>query len=84
VVFFAIKPSSSRVQHMEKQKQMNREMWLLAKNTKGVYYLDTYSFMLTPDGKINDELFKNDKLHMNAGGYALWTKKVQWFLKKFD
>ena len=53
----------------------------MAKKKKRLYYLDTFSIMLNNEGKPDPKLFKEDMLHMNADGYALWTKAVQELLK---
>lgn len=81
-VFFTIKPSPARLALFDKQKTLNQRVWQLAKRTKNMYYLDTATPMLDATGKPNPALFIEDNLHMNAEGYALWTKKVQWFFKK--
>ena len=81
IVFFAIKPSPSRVTQMDKQSTFNNRVKKMAKKKKRLYYLDTFSIMLNNEGKPDPKLFKEDMLHMNADGYALWTKAVQELLK---
>ena len=38
--------------------------------------------MLTTDGKLMQEIYVEDKLHMNAKGYAIWQKEIEPFLVK--
>jgi lysophospholipase L1-like esterase len=83
-IICAIKPSPSRMQHFDKQKEMNQHFAQLAKKNRRVYYLDTFSIMLDKDGKPDARFFIKDMLHMNADGYALWTVEVQKFLKRFE
>ena len=82
VVYFAIKPSPSRIEQMEKQKAFNGMVKKMANREKRLKYLETFKIMLDKEGKPDPKLFKKDMLHMNAEGYALWTKKVQKLLKR--
>ena len=82
IVFFAIKPSPSRIKHFDKQKEFNKRLWQWAQTEKGLYFIDTFTRMFDKEGKPDAKLFKADMLHMNADGYAIWTKEVQKFLKK--
>jgi lysophospholipase L1-like esterase len=45
-------------------------------------FLDTNVAMLTPEGNVRPEFYLKDKLHMNAAGYAEWTKLVAPLLRK--
>jgi len=39
-------------------------------------YIDTHSEMLGPDGQPKPDIFVDDRLHMNAAGYRIWTRVV--------
>jgi lysophospholipase L1-like esterase len=82
LVLFTIKPSPARLALLPQQKSLNQRLWQLAKQTKNVFYLDTATPMLDVSGLPNSTFFIEDNLHMKPEGYALWTKKVQWFFKK--
>ncbi len=82
LVLFTIKPSPSRLALLPQQKALNQRLWQLAQQTKNVFYLDTATPMLDASGVPNPAFFIEDNLHMKPEGYALWTKKVQWFFKK--
>jgi lysophospholipase L1-like esterase len=82
LVLFTIKPSPSRLALLPKQKALNQRLWHLAKQTKNIFYLDIVTPMLDASGAPNPTLFIEDNLHMKPEGYAVWTKKVQWFFKK--
>lgn len=84
IVFFAIKPSPSRIQHFDKQKDFNKRMWQWVQTQKGLYFIDTFTRMFDKEGKPDPKLFKADMLHMNADGYAIWTIQVQKFLKSWE
>lgn len=84
IVFFAIKPSPSRILQFDKQKEFNIKLWKWVQEEKGLYFIDTFNRMLGSDGKPDAKLFKADMLHMNADGYAIWTIQVQKFLKRWE
>ena len=45
-------------------------------------FINVYQKMLTTDGKLMQEIYVEDKLHMNAKGYAIWQKEIEPFLVK--
>ena len=49
------------------------------KKKKHSAFIDVYSKMLNSDGKPMDDIFLDDKLHMNNKGYAIWQKEIQPF-----
>ena len=53
----------------------------LSKNA-GTVFVDVYHKMLTGNGNPIADIFIEDKLHMNAKGYAIWQKAIQPYLKK--
>jgi lysophospholipase L1-like esterase len=81
MVYVAMKPSPSREKFHPKLLQAN----LLIKNylsrqSKSAY-VDVYKLMIE-NGKPNESLYVNDRLHMNAKGYAIWQKAIQPYLIK--
>jgi lysophospholipase L1-like esterase len=48
----------------------------VCKHGKRLAYVDVFNPMLGGDGRPRAELFGEDKLHMNAKGYALWTSII--------
>lgn len=73
IVFLSIKPSPSRWQFAEKIRAANELVENFCKRGKRLTYIDVFNPMLGGDGRPRAELFGEDKLHMNARGYALWT-----------
>ena len=45
-------------------------------------FIDVYHAMVTPDNKPMTDIFKEDSLHMNAKGYAIWQKTIEPYLLK--
>ncbi|MFL5738632.1 MAG: GDSL-type esterase/lipase family protein [Flavisolibacter sp.] len=82
VVFISIKPSPSREKLMPKMVEANRLIRNFLRTQKNTRYVDVYTLMLTKDGKLRPELYREDKLHMNAMGYAIWKKALLPVMKK--
>jgi lysophospholipase L1-like esterase len=81
VAFVAMKPSPSREKFREKLIQANQLIKdYLAKQSKAEY-IDIYPLMMQ-NGISDESLYGNDRLHMNAKGYAIWQKAIQPYLKK--
>ena len=47
-----------------------------------VVYVDTCTPLLTADGEIDASKFVDDKIHLNAKGYAEWVKILKPMLIK--
>lgn len=82
IVFISIKPSPSRAHLMNKMVAANSGIKSFLLKQKRAAYVDVYSKMLDTDGKPIKELFKEDSLHMNEKGYAIWQKQLKPFLIK--
>jgi lysophospholipase L1-like esterase len=79
--YLPVKPSSSRLRLREKQDQVNAGVKKLIEAEPGrLVYVDLVATVLK-DGKPDDSLFKDDKLHLNAAGYAKWTAVLKDVLK---
>lgn len=44
-------------------------------------FVDMNSAILTPEGNVRPEYYREDKLHMNAAGYAVWAKALRPLVK---
>ena len=76
IAFISIKPSPSRLNQMETQRKANKLIEDFIQTDKRLSYIDVVAPMLDQDGKPRAELFREDKLHLNADGYKLWTEVV--------
>jgi len=77
IVFLPIKPSVSRWKLWPEMKKANLAIKVLTEKEDHLHYLDTVTPMMGKDGKPMGDLFKDDGLHLNAKGYALWNKVVK-------
>lgn len=82
VVFISLKPSPSRALLMPKMTAANLMIKKYIGKKSRTAFVDVYYKMLNPNGKPMDEIFREDKLHMNAKGYAIWQKAIKPYLIK--
>ncbi len=84
IVFIAIKPSPARAKHFETQKAANERIRRFAVGHHRLSILDVVPAMLDESGQPREELYRKDKLHLNAAGYELWTRLLNQHLREFD
>jgi lysophospholipase L1-like esterase len=82
VVYVSIKPSPSRIKLLHKIEEANKLIKGFLSKQKNASFVDVYHLMLTKDNKPMPAIFKEDSLHMNAKGYAIWQKAIQPYLLK--
>ncbi|HEY5298297.1 MAG TPA: GDSL-type esterase/lipase family protein [Verrucomicrobiae bacterium] len=80
-IYIPIKPSSSRWNDWSKMEAVNQRIEAYNKLNQHLFYIDTATPLLGTDGKPNDSLFREDHLHLNPAGYAIWNRKLQPELK---
>lgn len=76
-IYIPIKPSSSRWELWGKMDDVNRQVEAYNKLNGHLYYIDTATPLLGANGRPNDSLFRDDHLHLNPTGYAIWNAKLQ-------
>ena len=76
VALLAIKPSPARRRLLAEQRELNRRLRELAAKEPRLSFIDTATPLLAPDGSMRPELYREDGLHLNADGYAVWRKVV--------
>ncbi|WP_298300930.1 GDSL-type esterase/lipase family protein [Hydrotalea sp.] len=77
VDYISIKPSPSRVQWQQKMVAANQLIQAYLEKQPHTRFIDVYHAMLNADGTINETIFINDRLHMNAKGYHIWQKILE-------
>jgi lysophospholipase L1-like esterase len=77
VYFLAIKPSIARWHLWSRMREANDLIRTVCEKGRNLHYIDIATPMLNERGEARAELFVADKLHMNEGGYALWTGIVK-------
>lgn len=79
--FLSVKPSPSRWKLAAEMRRANALVKEFSASDPRLFYVDTFTPMLGPDGGPRPELFREDMLHMNARGYALWRSIVAPYLR---
>lgn len=74
--YIAIKPSPSRLSLLPRIRETNALIAGYAKTLADVGYIDIFSPMLGAQGLPRPELFRGDRLHLNAAGYQLWQSVI--------
>lgn len=82
IVFLAIKPSPARRRFVETQREANRLIRAKCTDRHDLVFVDVVAPMLGADGEPRAELFVADGLHLDAPGYALWTRLVMPHLRQ--
>ena len=76
IVFIAAKPSPLRWNKHEQYEALNAALSRMAGRDRRLVYADVYTPMLR-DGSVIEDIFIEDRLHMNEAGYALWDEVMK-------
>ena len=80
IAFISIKPSISREKFMPQMVRTNSLIKkFLSENTKTAF-IDVYPLMLQQNGRPMNDIFVEDRLHMNKKGYDIWIKAIRPYL----
>lgn len=74
--FVSIKPSPSRVAVLDQVVATNQMIKNFITSQSKARYIDVYLKMHDANGNVLDGIFKEDQLHLNANGYAIWQKAI--------
>ena len=78
--YISIAPNPARWSQVETVKRANRQIADYIATDSRLAFIDVFPRMLGPDGKPKPEIFRDDQLHMNAAGYAIWTDVIRPYL----
>ena len=82
LIYISMKPSPSRWNMKEKMIEGNELIRKYLKKKKKTVFISVWNDMLGSNGKPMEDIFVEDKLHMNAKGYAIWKKDIEPYLIK--
>jgi len=77
VFWIAITPTDSRWKVWPEIKKANNLIKEYCGSNKNLYFIKTEFAFLGEDGKPINEFFRDDRLHLNADGYAVWRKIIK-------
>ncbi|MBY0485792.1 MAG: G-D-S-L family lipolytic protein [Flavobacteriaceae bacterium] len=75
IVFVSLKPAISRWAIKDRMIATNKLISSYLSRKKNVVFVDIWDKMLE-NGTPKKDIFKEDNLHMNAKGYAIWVKEM--------
>src|SRR5690349_15825436 len=81
VVFITPKPSISRWRLKDQYVSYVGKLKSWAKHKRRVAVADVWTPLLDDQGKVMHDIFMDDNLHLNAKGYAIWTKTIRPFIR---
>jgi hypothetical protein len=73
VFWISVTPTPSIWAVWPEIKEANGMIKDICKSHRNTYFIDTEKYFLNSSGLPRSELFLDDKLHLNADGYAIWT-----------
>ena len=80
VFILSAKPSPARWSLKEKYNELNGKFEELVKNFPNVYFINVWDVLLDKSGNPRNELYINDRLHLNDEGYKLWANQISTYL----
>ena len=82
VIFISPKPSIARWNLKSAYEAVNEQLRKYAESEPETEFADVWTASLGKDGKVLDNIFLDDDLHMNAKGYKIWQKVLLPYLPK--
>ncbi len=77
VAFISIKPTTSREKLWPEMRRANDLIRTWIASQQRVAYVDVATPMLDAQGRPRPDLLREDGLHMNAAGYAIWIAALR-------
>jgi lysophospholipase L1-like esterase len=77
LIFVAIKPSESRWSFWPEMQKANELVRDYCGQDERLFFADLATPLFGPDDRPDPELFLPDRLHLNARGYALWSRTLR-------
>jgi lysophospholipase L1-like esterase len=75
IIFVSLKPAISRWHMKDRMIATNKLINGFMTNKKNAVFVDVWDAMLE-NGEPKKDIFKEDNLHMNSKGYAIWVAKM--------
>jgi len=81
IAYISIAPNPARWLQLDRIREANRLIHDYTAKHAGLSFIDVFLPMLGSDGQPKAGIYLDDKLHMNARGYAIWKRVVSEHLK---
>lgn len=82
IIFISPKPSLARWKLKPQYEAFNKALKSWTAQKKNVRYADVWTPMLDSNGRVLQDIFIADGLHLNKKGYKIWTNALQNYLLK--
>ena len=82
IAYISIAGNPARWAHVEKVKAVNAALAAWIGEQPRMKFINVFPQMMGADGLPKPEIFTEDRLHMNAAGYAIWKDVVGALLVK--
>jgi lysophospholipase L1-like esterase len=82
IAFISLKPSILRWQMKGRMMAANKSIKNYLKKKKNSAFINVWDAMLDAEWNPIASIFIEDRLHMNASGYAIWQKIIEPYLVK--
>lgn len=77
VFLIEITPTIKRWAAWPKIREVNQMLKAVCEREPHTYFIQTASHFLDNNGQPKESLFRDDKLHLNQNGYAVWSKIIK-------
>lgn len=82
IAYISIAPNPKRWSQVETVKAANKLIADFIAMQERMDFINVFPHMLGSDGQPKPDIFVEDRLHMNAEGYKIWTEIVRPYLTK--
>ena len=76
IAYLSIKPSPLRENLLPGIRQTNALIKQYVGTLANAQFIDVHSLMVDAKGLARSEFYRDDRLHLNADGYALWRREI--------
>jgi lysophospholipase L1-like esterase len=76
VFIVEVTPTPKRLAVWDRIRRLNDRLREITFTEKNAYIITTAEYYLTSDDQPRSELFREDRLHQNAAGYAIWSHLI--------
>ena len=77
IYVLSVKPSLAREAVWDQAQEANALYRKIAESNDLVTYVDVAAPLLQPDGRVMDDIFINDGLHLNEKGTRIWASTIR-------
>lgn len=77
IYLLSVKPSIAREDYWPTAVALNQQYQSLAASDPRIHYIDVATPFMRADGRVRDDIFVQDDLHLNETGYDIWAQAIR-------